>query len=275
MAPTRMAYRGEDVGTESTPSNPYGSRPSSPVSAAIDIFAQFDPFSRRGVKASKAAVGSFDAAAASSAQSEVVTDVSAGDMWTTPMKKNSTETPTGYDAPDSSITTPAAGNADAWTTVPTKNKKAGTTFTGYDNQGVAHVQIAVAPSTASSTWATTAASVTASTAFEENVASGRYGRPGRTTPLRETSGGGGAWFKSVSTCFLFPPSLSPPHLPLIVNLSTQTNAHRPNRLRETLPTTASRLTPLLISRRMLRRRHLTIMAMTAQMICRCCGTATS
>jgi hypothetical protein len=190
MAPTRMTYHGNDVPTESTPSNPYGSRSNSPVSAATDIFAQFDPFARRGGKAGKSNAGG-SAAVSSSADSDSLVDAPPGDMRTTPAQKM----PTDYDAPNQS-TTPEPLSENTWMAVPTKNRKAGTTFTGYDNTGTAHLQTVVAPSTASSTRAATAASVATSTAFEENVKTGQYGRPGRSTPRGNT---GSPWFKPVST----------------------------------------------------------------------------
>ncbi|KFY25968.1 hypothetical protein V493_04334 [Pseudogymnoascus sp. VKM F-4281 (FW-2241)] len=190
MAPTRMTYLGEPARTESTPSNPYASRPSSTVSDATNIFAQFDPFAHRGAKTGQTNnAGGFKAIAASSADSEAVGgDDSSGNMWMTP-KKKATET-TGYDAFDSPTTTPAPGNHDVWTTVPNNNKKA---FTGYDNQGKAHLETAISPSTASGTWATTAASVTASTVFNDAVASGKYGKPRRNMPRGNTTGD---WFKA-------------------------------------------------------------------------------
>ena len=212
VPPTRREH-GEVVGTESTPSNPYGS-PSSPVSNATDVFAQFNPFGHGGGKAGKVNAGGTVVVATASADSETVTEAAAGDTWTTPTKK-ANEAAMGYDARGSSTTTPAPRNADGWTAVPTKNKKAGTTFTGYDNKGTPHLQT-VAPSTAaSSTWGTTAASVAAATAYKENVASGGYGKPGHTTPR----GGTREWFKPVSTCFPFSSTISPPHVPFTFDLS--------------------------------------------------------
>ncbi|KFY33671.1 hypothetical protein V494_07424 [Pseudogymnoascus sp. VKM F-4513 (FW-928)] len=182
MAPTRKTYIGEDPESESTVSNPYGSRPSSPVS---DIFAKLDPFSHRGAKASKVNAGGSDAVSTSVSGSDKVANAPAGGMWTTPVKK-AAESPMAYDVPGSSTTAPAP-REDTWTAVATKKNKAATKFIGWDNQGVAHEQT-VSPSDAS----TTAPSV-----FGDNVASGRYGRPGRTTPRRESGGNsGGAWFKS-------------------------------------------------------------------------------
>lgn len=209
IVPTRRESLGGVLQIESAASNPYGSRPSSSVSAATDVFAQFNPFGHGDGKAGKANAGGSVVVAASLTDSGTVTDAAGNDMRTTPMKKTA-ETPTGYDAPGSSTTIPAPCNADGWTAVSTKNKKAGATFTAYDNQGTPHLQT-VAPSTAaSSTWGTTAASVTAATAYKENVASGGYGKPGNTT-LR---GGTGGWFKQpVSTCFPFP-LLSPLPCPL-------------------------------------------------------------
>ncbi|KFY95412.1 hypothetical protein V500_02804 [Pseudogymnoascus sp. VKM F-4518 (FW-2643)] len=189
MVPTRRKSLREVLRIESAASNPYGSRPSSPVSAATDVFAQFNPFGNGG-KAVKANAGGSVVVATASADSETVTEAAAGDTWTTPTKK-ATEAAMGYDAPGSSTTTPAPRNADGWTAVPAKNKKAGATFTGYDNQGTPHLQT-VAPSTAaSSTRGTTTSSVTAATAYKENVASGGYGKPGHTTPR----GGTREWFK--------------------------------------------------------------------------------
>ncbi|KFZ18493.1 hypothetical protein V501_01181 [Pseudogymnoascus sp. VKM F-4519 (FW-2642)] len=185
MAPTRMTYHGGDVSTESTPSNPYGSRSNSPVSAATDIFAQFDPFAGRGSKASKVNAGG-SAAVSSSAHSDSVADTP-GDMRTTPAQKAPTKKiPTGYDVPVPS-TTPSPLKEDGWMAV-AKNRKAGTTFTGYDNKGVAHVQTVVAPSTASSTRATTPASVS----FEDKVASGEYGKSCGTKPRNDS---GSPWYK--------------------------------------------------------------------------------
>ncbi|OBT85284.1 hypothetical protein VE02_06532 [Pseudogymnoascus sp. 03VT05] len=200
MAPMRMTYHRDNVPTESTPSNPYGSRSNSPVSAATDIFAQLDPFPRRGGKVGKVNAGG--SATVSSADSDSVADARAGDMRTTPAQKTPTKKiPTGYDALNQS-TTPEPLNKNTWMAVPTKNRKAGTNFTGYDNKGVAHLQTAIAPSTASSTWATTAASV-ASTSFQDKVASGAYGTPRRTTPRKDTvrsrttpdKDTGSPWFK--------------------------------------------------------------------------------
>ncbi|KFY27391.1 hypothetical protein V491_00923, partial [Pseudogymnoascus sp. VKM F-3775] len=184
-APTREKGLDEDGGTESTPSTPYGTRPSSPTSAAIDAFAKFDPFSRRGSKVENVNASGSASAAPSSVVSETVTDTAGGDMWTTPAKKAIENTPTGFDVVNSAAS-PEPDNDIAWTSVPSKNK------------GVkSAAQQTVAPSVAlSSTWATTAASVTAPTVFEENVASGRYGRPGRITPRREGGGASGGWFKS-------------------------------------------------------------------------------
>lgn len=212
-----MTYHGDDIHTESTPSNPYGSRSNSPISAATDIFAQFDPFAGRGGKAGKVNAGG-PAAVSSSARSDSVADSPPGDMRTMPAQKTPTKKiPTGNDVPVPS-TTLSPLNEDCWMAVPTKNnKKAGTPFTGYDNTGTAHLQTAVAPSTASSTWATPAASVTA---LEQNVASGTYGRPGLTTPQRDS---GSPWFKPVSTypftvtlpCSFF--LVTEPHTPLPIS----------------------------------------------------------
>lgn len=215
-APTREKGLDEDGGTESTPSTPYGTRPSSPTSAAIDAFAKFDPFSRRGSKVENVNASGSASAAQSSVVSETVTDTAGGDMWTTPAKKATENTPTGFHVVNSAAS-PEPDNDIAWTSVPSKNKSA--------------AQQTVAPSVAlSSTWATTAASVTAPTVFEENVASGRYGRPGRITPRREGGGASGGWFKSVSTRLYFTLLLSP------IPISTSYSAH-PHKLTVTDQTT--------------------------------------
>ncbi|KFX99801.1 hypothetical protein V490_01650 [Pseudogymnoascus sp. VKM F-3557] len=192
MMPTRTAYGVGHIGTESTPSNPYASRPSSTVSAATDAFAKFDPFGGRGARAGKANATSSEAVTSSSASSETATDTPRGDMRTTPANTAEAEAPMSYDASVSSGITSTPREDNGWTTVPPGNRRGGTTFTGYDNQGTAHVQT-VAPSTTSASWATTAASRAASSVFDENVASGKYGKPRSTTPRRDT---GGAWFKS-------------------------------------------------------------------------------
>lgn len=219
MAPMRMTYHGDDVPTESTPSNPYGSRSNSPVFAATDIFAQFDPFARRGGKAGKVNAGG-SAAVSSSADSDSLVGAPPGDMRTTPAQKSPMKKmPAGYDVPAPS-TTPSPLKEDDWMAVPSKNRKPGTVFTGYDNTGTAHLQTVVAPSTASSTRATTAASVTTSTAFVENVKSGGYGRPVRATSRKDTRS---PWFKPVST-YPFTITLScsfslvtKPHTPLPIS----------------------------------------------------------
>ncbi|KFX98544.1 hypothetical protein O988_04291 [Pseudogymnoascus sp. VKM F-3808] len=193
MMPTRTAYGVGHIGTESTPSNPYASRPSSTVSATTDLFAKFDPFGGRGARAGRANAARSEAVTDSSASSETATDTPRGDMRTTPANTSKAEAPMSYDAPVlSAVTSTPPRKDNAWTTVPPGNRRGGTTFTGYDNHGIAHVQT-VAPSTTSASWATTAASKAASSVFEENVASGKYGKPRSTTPRRDT---GGAWFKS-------------------------------------------------------------------------------
>ncbi|ELR08565.1 hypothetical protein GMDG_03260 [Pseudogymnoascus destructans 20631-21] len=90
MAPTRMTYRGDDVPSESTTSNHYG-RPSTPVSAATNIFALFDPFARRGSKAGKHNAGGSGDAVSTSTDSDSVADGPPGDMRTTPTQKTPTK----------------------------------------------------------------------------------------------------------------------------------------------------------------------------------------
>lgn len=229
----------EDGGTESTPGNPCGTRPSSPTSAAIDVFAKFDPFSRRGSKVDNVNSGGSDSAAASFVVSGAVFDDAGRDMWTTPAKKTTGNTPTGFGAFNSPAS-PTPSNGNAWTSVPSKNKGAKT---------AAHQ--AVAPSIAlSSTWATTAPSVT-STAFQENVASGRYGRPGRITPRKEGGGASGGWFKSVSTCFSFTPLLNPARICALYSTHPhKLTCNRLNHQRGTPRTTDSRRMPQPIWRSM-------------------------
>lgn len=236
MMPTRTTYGVGHIGTESTPSNPYASRPSSTVSGAIDAFAKFDPFGGRGARASRANAAGSEAVTSSSASSETATGTPRGDMRTTPSNTAEAEAPMSYDAPVlSAVTSTPPREDNGWTTVPPGNRRGGTTFTGYDNQGTAHVQT-VAPSTTSASWATAAASGAASSVFEENVASGRYGRPKRTTPRRDTSG---AWFKSVSTSLLFSHS-PPPHHPSQNALDNKLTSHRTTPLKVKRETTVWR-----------------------------------
>lgn len=236
-APTRVKDLDEDGGTESTPGNPYGTRPSSPTSAAIDVFAKFDPFGRRGSKVDNVNAGGSDSAAASSVVSGAVADDAGGGMWTTPAKKTTENTPTGFGA----FNSPAGPAPDK----------------GFNT--AAHQ--AVAPSIAlSSTWATTAPSVT-STAFQENVASGRYGRPSCITPRKEGGGASGGWFKSVSTCFSFTPLLNPAHICALCSTHPhKLTRNRLNHRRGTPRTTDSRRMPQPIWRSMhlLRRDQITV-----------------
>ncbi|OBT61405.1 hypothetical protein VE03_09509 [Pseudogymnoascus sp. 23342-1-I1] len=185
-APTRILRRGEDV------------------SALGDVFSQLDPFGHRSIKEGTATTDDANAVAASSSvdYGAVVTDATAGDMWITPKNKKTAKAAMAHDAwgptPESFMPTSTrnANTRSAMDTTSTVNTgtrsamNAGITFTGYDNQGNAHPQT-VAPSAASST--RTAASVTASTAFEDGVASRKYGRPGRTTPRGNSSR---EWFKA-------------------------------------------------------------------------------
>lgn len=189
MAPTRMLRHGEVPG---------------------DAFSQLDPFGRGG-KADNANAAISEPFSASSAASEVATDAAAADdKWmVVPQKKRTTKVAmardasysftnpftahdayistmsTDYDAPDSPPTTPAPRNTG---TRASTNRQT------------------MAPSVASSTRAA------ASTALEEGIASGKYGRPGHTTPRGNSSR---EWYKPVSTCLPFPslPSPSPMHPP--------------------------------------------------------------
>lgn len=197
-----------------------------------DAFSQLDPFGHRGGKAGNANAANFDPLSASSATSEVATDAAADDKWmVVPQKKKSGKAAMARDA-SNSFTNPFTAH----------NANTSTMSTGYDA-----LDLPTTPAPRN-TGTRAAASVTASTAFEEGIASGKYGRPGHTTPRGDSSR---EWYKPVSTCLPFPSllSLSPctPHLHVLTphRLSHERMIHSIMGLRRTLRPIL-RLTPLLL-----------------------------
>ncbi|KFY62598.1 hypothetical protein V496_04508 [Pseudogymnoascus sp. VKM F-4515 (FW-2607)] len=169
MAPTRMLRHGEVPG---------------------DAFSQLDPFGRRGGNADNANAAILEPVFASSAASEVATDAAADDKWmVVPQKKKTAKAAVARDASDSFTNPFTAHNAyistmctdyDAPDSPPTTPAPRNTGTRASTNRQT------IAPSVAPSTQAA------ASTAFEEGIASGKYGRPGHTTPRGNSSR---EWYK--------------------------------------------------------------------------------